>query len=72
MRRIVMFNRVSADGYFGAPDGNLDWVIPDPDVDKLGASGTGDYDTVVLGRKTYEIGRELGAVRHRTPVLCAR
>jgi len=55
MRRIVMFNRVSADGYFGAPDGNLDWVVPDPEVDKLGASGTGNFDTVVLGRKTYEM-----------------
>ncbi len=55
MRRLVMFNRVSADGYFAAADGNLDWVIPDPEVDKLGATGTGQFDTVVLGRKTYEM-----------------
>jgi len=55
MRRLVVFNRVTADGYFAAPDGNLDWVIPDPEVDKLGATGTGEFDTVVLGRKTYEM-----------------
>lgn len=55
MRRIVMFNRVSADGYFASADSKLDWVVPDPEVDKLGASGTGDFDTVVLGRKTYEM-----------------
>lgn len=55
MRRLVMFNRVSADGYFAAPDGNLDWVVPEPEVDKLGASGTGEFDTVVLGRKTYDM-----------------
>src|SRR5262245_42834421 len=30
-RRIVMFNWVTADGYFAAPDGNLDWVVPDED-----------------------------------------
>ena len=34
MRRIVMFNRVSADGFFAAADGNLDWVVPDAEVDK--------------------------------------
>jgi len=34
---------------------NLDWVVPDPEVDKLGASGTSEFDTVVLGRKTYEM-----------------
>ena len=38
MQRLVVFNRVTADGYFAAPDGNLDWVIPDPEVDKLGGS----------------------------------
>jgi hypothetical protein len=27
MRRILTFNHVSADGYFGAPDGNLDIVL---------------------------------------------
>jgi len=55
MRRLVMFNRVTADGYFASEDGKLDWVIPDPEVDKLGATGTGEFDTVVLGRKTYEM-----------------
>ena len=55
MRRIVAFNRVSADGYFASADGKLDWVIPDPEVDKMGASGTGEFDTIILGRKTYEM-----------------
>jgi hypothetical protein len=29
MRRIVMFNWLTADGYFAGLDGNLDWVVPD-------------------------------------------
>jgi dihydrofolate reductase len=29
MRRIVMFNWMTADGYFTGQDGNLDWVVPD-------------------------------------------
>jgi len=31
MRRILMYNRVSADGYFTSADGKLDWVVPDPE-----------------------------------------
>lgn len=57
MRRIVMFNRVTADGYFAGPDGNLDWVVPDQDLDRSAAeaierSGT---DTILFGRRTYEL-----------------
>jgi hypothetical protein len=33
-----MFNRVSADGYFAGTDGNLDWVVPDDEVDEAGAA----------------------------------
>jgi len=54
-RRIVMFNRVSADGYFAAPDGTLNWVIPDPEVDRAGAEGIPQTDTILFGRKTYEM-----------------
>ncbi len=55
MRRIVMFNRVSVDGYFAGPDGNLDWVVPDKDLDRAGASGIPGTDTVLFGRRTYEM-----------------
>jgi hypothetical protein len=34
MRRIVMFNRVTADGYFAGADGNLNWVVPEPELDQ--------------------------------------
>jgi dihydrofolate reductase len=54
MRRIVAFDRVSADGYFAAPDGNLDWVVPDDEVDKSGAEGIPGTDTILFGRRTYE------------------
>ncbi len=64
MRRIMAFNHVSADGYFAAPDGALDWVIPDPeldrsimaDADRQAARGTGtDPGTILFGRRTYEM-----------------
>lgn len=55
MRRIMMFNRVTADGYFAGPDGNLDWVVPDEEIDKEGAKGIPGTDTVLFGRRTYEL-----------------
>ena len=50
-----MFNWMSADGYFPGPDGNLDWVVPDDEQVKSSAQGIGGIDTVLFGRRTYEI-----------------
>ena len=55
MRQIMMFNQVSADGYFATPDGNLNWVVPDEKLDKESAKETPGADTVLFGRKTYEM-----------------
>ena len=55
MRRIVMFNRVSADGYFAGPDGQLDWVVADDEVDAAGAAAIPGFDTILFGRRTYEL-----------------
>jgi dihydrofolate reductase len=54
MRRIVMFNRVSADGYFASADGNLDWTVPDDAIDQAGAARMKDFDTMLFGRRTYD------------------
>jgi len=54
-RRIVTFDRVSADGYFAASDGNLDWAVPDEKLDAAGASGISDTDTMLFGRRTYDM-----------------
>jgi dihydrofolate reductase len=54
MRRIVAFNRVTADGYFATPDGKLDFAVPDDEVDQAGAAGIPEADTILFGRKTYD------------------
>jgi dihydrofolate reductase len=55
MRRIVMFNRVTADGYFAGPDENLQWVVPDQEIDKAAMEGGSAVDTFLFGRRTYEL-----------------
>jgi hypothetical protein len=55
-RRIVAFDRVTADGYFAASDGNLSWVVQDAEVDRLGGDAVPSSDNVVLfGRRTYDM-----------------
>jgi len=54
MRRIVMFNRVSADGYFASSSGSLDWAVPDEALDRAGAERMQDFDTMLFGRHTYD------------------
>jgi len=54
MRRIVMFNWLTADGYFAGPDGSLEWVIPDEEQAKAAAAASLTSDTVIFGRVTYE------------------
>src|SRR5947207_3543067 len=55
MRKIIVFNRVSMDGYFAGPNGELhEWFIQDPEVDKA-AHEMMEADTVLFGRVTYHI-----------------
>ena len=53
-KKIVMLNRVSVDGFFAGPDGEIDWFIHDPEVDKAVHEG-GEADTVLFGRVTYQL-----------------
>jgi hypothetical protein len=54
-RRITMFSWMTADGYFTAADGNLDWVVPDDEQTKAAVQSMPNSDTLLLGRKTYEM-----------------
>jgi dihydrofolate reductase len=55
MRKIVMFNRVSAEGFFATPEERMDWAPPEPELDRQAASGAPQSDTFLLGRRTYEM-----------------
>ena len=55
MRRIVMFNRVTADGFFAGPDGNLNWVVPEPVLDQEAAGRLSGRGAMLLGRRTYDM-----------------
>jgi dihydrofolate reductase len=55
MRKIIMFNRVSADGYFADEHGGLGWTIPEPELDREAAQSMPGTGAMLFGRKTYDI-----------------
>jgi len=54
-RRILAFDWLTADGYFAGSDDNLSWVVPDDEQAKAAATGITAADTVLFGRRTYEL-----------------
>lgn len=54
MRKVIMFNRVSLDGYFAGLNGEIDWFLPDSDVDR-DIHQAARVDTTILGRVTYQM-----------------
>ena len=59
MRRVRYSVAMSLDGYIAGPNGESDWIVIDPDID-FNALFTA-FDTVLLGRKTYEVTRQPGS-----------
>ena len=55
MRRIVVFDNVTADGYFADTNGRLDWVIPSEEVFRAAADSNQAIDTMLFGRRTYDM-----------------
>ena len=58
MRRVRYQVACSLDGYIAAPDGGYDWIVIDPDIDF--AAMFAQYDTLLMGRATYELMKKNG------------
>jgi dihydrofolate reductase len=52
MRKVCYGVAMSLDGYIAGPNGQDDWIVMDPEID-FGAMFA-KYDTLVMGRKTFE------------------
>jgi dihydrofolate reductase len=59
MRRIRYHVAASLDGYIAGPDGEFDWIVMDPDIDF--AEMTAQFDTFLIGRRTYEVMQSMGS-----------
>jgi dihydrofolate reductase len=58
MRKLILFIGTSLDGYIAGPNGEIDWLFADQDY------GYTDFyagvDTVLMGRKTYDLSLSFG------------
>ena len=54
MRRIIVSNVMSLDGFFERPNKILDWVITDDEFFDYAKGLLRSVDTLLFGRKTYE------------------
>ena len=52
-RRLRYQVAVSLDGFIAGPSGEYDWIVADPSIDF--AALFKEFDTAVMGRKTYEV-----------------
>ena len=52
MRRIRFSAAASLDGFIAGPNGEADWIVPDPDVDF--AALAAQFETLLVGRRTFE------------------
>ena len=55
MRRLRYGVAMSLDGFIAGPNGEYDWIIPDPVIDF--AAIHAQFDTLLMGRRTYEVAR---------------
>jgi dihydrofolate reductase len=69
MRRVRYQVACSLDGFIAGPDDDFDWITPEPsfDFDALYAQ----FDTLLMGRRTYEIVRASGESFRGKEVLVA-
>jgi dihydrofolate reductase len=52
-RRLRYQVAVSLDGFIAGPNGEFDWIVMDPSIDF--AALFKEFDTAVVGRRTYEV-----------------
>jgi dihydrofolate reductase len=57
MRELVLFIATSLDGYIAGPRGEIDWLYSDQDYGFEAFQAS--VDTVVMGRKTFEVAASL-------------
>jgi dihydrofolate reductase len=59
MRPVKYSVATSLDGFIAGPNGEIDWIRPDPALDF--AAVYAQFDTALLGRRTYELTQRPGA-----------
>src|SRR5690606_18559114 len=55
MRKLIMWNMVTVDGYFEGPDRDIGWFLFEDELENYIRETQSTADTLVFGRVTYEM-----------------
>jgi dihydrofolate reductase len=55
MRKVIVSNLMSLDGFMAGPNGELDWFVVDKEFDAYARELFDGVDTLLFGRVTYEL-----------------
>ena len=61
MRTVIFGGANSLDNYFARPDGGVDWLLWNDEAAAVTKETWKTVDTMIMGRKTYEVGAQDGA-----------
>jgi dihydrofolate reductase len=67
MRKVTFGGAISLDNYLARPDHAVDWLLFSDDVSTLMADYWKTIDTVLMGRKTYEVALKSGQGSGESP-----
>lgn len=65
MRLVRFGGAMSLDGYIAGPKGEYDWIVMDPDIDFTEMQS--QFDTFLIGRKTFEAMAKMGSDGRSSP-----
>jgi dihydrofolate reductase len=60
VRKITFGGAISLDHYLARPDGAVDWILFGDEAGKVMAEYWVKVDTILMGRKTYEVANRMG------------
>ncbi len=54
MRRVIVANQLTVDGFFAGPNGELDWPLVDEEFNEYALETLNSADALLFGRVTYQ------------------
>jgi dihydrofolate reductase len=55
MRKVILSNEVTLDGFFAGPNGEIDWFIVDEEFNQYATDLLSRVDALLFGRVTYQL-----------------
>ena len=75
MRKVIFGGANSLDNFIARKDGAVDWLVWSKEVNQIMKDTWKNIDTMVMGRKTYEVAQRMGGVGSHPGVktyICSR